>query len=88
METSLYIVKLVMFFVAFFCGALLLYRYRGRVAHNFFAKNNSMGLKKRDTLYVGYKKYITLVEFEEYLFLVGVGEKDITILHSWKRDGQ
>jgi len=87
METYLYIIKLVLFLIAFICAGLIFYRYKDKLKPSLLRQNNTVGLKKRDTLYLGYKKFITLVEFENYSFLIGVGDKEISILHAWKREG-
>ncbi len=55
---------------------VFLYRLAGKYKFNFMSKGTSeYGLKKLDTIHLGYKKFISVVEVKDHVLVLGVGER-------------
>jgi flagellar biogenesis protein FliO len=39
-----------------------------------------------DTIHLGYKKFISVVEVKDYVLVLGVGEKEMSLLTKWKKE--
>jgi flagellar biogenesis protein FliO len=48
----------------------------------------SFGLQKGETLHLGYKKFVSVLEVQDHVLVIGVGEKEISLLASWKKEGE
>jgi flagellar biogenesis protein FliO len=66
-------------------GLLILRRYVGQGKLGLKPKDSGYGLKKTDTIHLGYKKFVSLVEVKDYVLVIGVGEKEMTLLTKWKK---
>jgi len=86
--TDLYFNVLKVFFVLLMmvCGMILLYRFAGKQRLFLKQKDAHYGLRRVDTVYLGYKKFVSLVEVKDHLFVLGVAEKDIVLLAKWKKE--
>lgn len=80
-----YALRIVLFIVAFFSLLFMLARYGSRLRITEFRKERA--LKKIDMLPLGYKRFLFLVEYEGRLFLIGAGEREISLLSSWQKEG-
>lgn len=67
-------------------GILLLFRYSGKLRLNLRPKDKGYGLKRADTLALGYKKFVSIVEVKDRVLVLGVGEKEISLLAQWKKE--
>lgn len=85
MDLSIYILKLLLFLLLFLFVLFLFLRYGKRLKFTELKKEKN-GLKRIDTLYLGYKRFLSLVEYENRFFLIGVGDKEISLLDSWTRE--
>lgn len=66
-------------------GMVLLYRYSDKLKFNLKRTKSPYNLKKVDTIFLGTKKSISIIEVEDYVLVLGVGEKDIRTLLKWKK---
>jgi flagellar biogenesis protein FliO len=39
-----------------------------------------------DTIHLGYKKFISVVEVKDHVLVLGVGEKEMSLLTKWKKE--
>jgi flagellar biogenesis protein FliO len=37
-------------------------------------------------MYLGYKKFISVVEVKDYVLVIGGGDKEISLLAKWKKE--
>ena len=76
MDAYLSVVKVIFILFGMVAGMVLLYRYAGKFKFNLKPGGSRYNLKKPDSIYLGYKKYVSVI---------GVGEKEITLLTKWKK---
>jgi len=87
METSFNIMRVVLVLIGIVAGMVFLYRLAGKYKFNFMSKGTSeYGLKKLDTIHLGYKKFISVVEVKDHILVLGVGEKEMSLLTKWKKE--
>jgi len=65
---------------------ILLYRYAGKLKLNLKQKDTVYGLRKVDTIHLGYKKFVSVLEVKDYVLVIGVSEKEMSLLTQWKRE--
>jgi flagellar biogenesis protein FliO len=85
MDIYLSIIKVVLILFGMVAGMVLLYRYAGKLKLNLRPGQSEYKLSKPGSIYLGYKKFISVVEVNEHVFVVGVGEKEMTLLAKWKK---
>jgi flagellar biogenesis protein FliO len=85
MDVYLSIIKVILILLGIVAGMLLLYRYAGKLKLNLRPGQSEYKLNKPGSIYLGYKKFITVVEVNEHVFVVGVGDKEMTLLAKWKK---
>lgn len=88
MEMYIGIVKVILIMAAMIAGIYLLSRYAGKLNLRFKpGQAAGYGLKKVDTVYLGYKKFISVIEVKDRVIVIGAGEKEINVLAQWKKEG-
>lgn len=89
MDMYLGILKVIFIMAAMIAGIYLLSRYAAKMNFRFGAARNTSGygLKKVDTIYLGYKKFISVVEVKDHVLVIGAGEKEMSLLARWKKQG-
>ncbi|HPP05732.1 MAG TPA: flagellar biosynthetic protein FliO [Syntrophorhabdaceae bacterium] len=85
MSAYIDIVKVIFILLFIVTGMILLYRYSEKLRFNLKKGKSPYRLKRIDTIYLGPKKTISIVEVEDYVLVLGVGEKDIRPLLRWKK---
>jgi flagellar biogenesis protein FliO len=85
MDAYINIIKVVFILLGIISGMVLLYRYAGKLKLNLKPDKSEYNLKKRDSIYLGYKKYVSIVEVNEHVLVIGVGDKELTLLAKWKK---
>jgi flagellar biogenesis protein FliO len=87
METSFNIMRVILVLIGIIAGMVFLYRLTVKYKFNFKPKDTTeYGLKKLDTIHLGYKKFISVVEVKDYVLVLGVGEKEMSLLAKWKKE--
>jgi flagellar biogenesis protein FliO len=68
-------------------GALF-YRYRDRLSklNLATAARKGRGLQKTETIHLGYRKFVSVLEIKDRTLVVGVGDKEISLLAQWKNE--
>jgi len=79
------IVRVILVLIAIIAAMFALRRYGTKYNFNLNLrqKTTRYGLKKLDTIHMGNRKFITVVEVKNRVLVVGIGEKDITLLTQW-----
>jgi flagellar biogenesis protein FliO len=78
------VLKMLLVMVAFCCAAVLFFRYGRRLKLRPVSKN--YGLQKVETIHLGYKKFVSVVEIKDRVLVIGVGEKELSLLADWKNE--
>ncbi len=86
MEASFNIMRVILVLIGIVAGLVFLYRLAGKYSLNLKPKGTEYGLKKMDTIHLGYKKFISVVEVKDYVLVLGVGEKEMSLLTKWKKE--
>lgn len=85
MDMYLSIIKVILMLAGMVAAIVVLYRYSGKLRLGFPPKGAPYGTKKLDTIHLGYKKFVAVIEVEDHILVVGVGEKEISLLTQWKK---
>ncbi|OPX98303.1 MAG: flagellar biosynthesis protein FliO [Syntrophorhabdus sp. PtaU1.Bin002] len=86
MEIYLNIIRVILVLAGIVAGMILLYRYAEKYKLGLASKGTAYGLKKMDTIHLGYKKVISVVEVKDYVLVLGIGEKEMSLLAKWKKE--
>jgi flagellar biogenesis protein FliO len=78
------VVKMLLIAIAFACGVLLFFRYAGKLKLGSFSKSHS--LNKVETIHLGYRKFVSVLEIRDHVLVVGVGDKELSLLAQWKNE--
>lgn len=89
MESSFNILRVILVLIGIVAGMVFLYRLAGKYKFNLKPKGSAeYGLRKADTIHLGYKKFISVVEVKNYVLVLGVGDKEMCLLTKWKKEDQ
>jgi flagellar biogenesis protein FliO len=80
-------IRVVLVLAGIVASMLLIYRYSGKLRLKLGPKEKSYGLKKTDTIALGYKKFVSVVEVDNRVLVIGVGEKEMSLLAQWTKQG-
>lgn len=64
----------------------ILYKVMGRYRGNWRPGGSPYGLKRIETIPLGYKKFLSVVEVKDQILLIGVGQERISLLAKWKKE--
>jgi len=64
----------------------LLYKVAGRYKGNWISKSSGYGLRRVETIALGYKKFISVVEIKDRVLVIGVGQDTISLLSQWTKE--
>jgi flagellar biogenesis protein FliO len=76
--------KMIFVLVAMVAGMIIFYRYYGRLKLNI--KPKGYGLQKVETIHLGYRKFVSVLEVRDHVLVVGVGDKEMSLLADWKKE--
>lgn len=80
------IVKIIFIMLGIIAGIVLLARYAGKFKLPFRADEQNYGMKKVGSLYLGYKKFVSVVEIKDHVLVIGGGDKELSLLAKWKKE--
>ena len=85
MDIYVGIIKMVLLMLGMIAGIILFARYAKKFK---FPGSQTTGydIKKAGSVYLGYKKFVAVVEVQGHVLVVGAGEKEMTLLATWKKD--
>ncbi len=85
METMYFsVIKMLLIVVALACGVVLFFRYGGRLKMGTMGKSRS--LNRVETIHLGYRKFVSVLEVRDRVLVVGVGDKELSLLAEWKNE--
>jgi flagellar biogenesis protein FliO len=79
-------VKMLLALAAMVCVAAVFYRYMGKWRVNLGPKGAGYGLQKVETVHLGYRKFVSVVEVKDHVLVIGVGDKEMALLTQWKKE--
>jgi flagellar biogenesis protein FliO len=82
------VIRVILVLVAIVATMLIFYRFGGKLKFNLRPKETSYGLKKVDMIHLGYKKFVSVLEIKDRVLVIGMGEKELTLLTQWKKEGE
>jgi len=80
------IIRVVLALIAVVAFMLILYRYAGKYKFNLKQKMSPYNLRKLDMIHLGYKKFVSVVEIKDQILVIGVGEKELSLLARWTKE--
>jgi flagellar biogenesis protein FliO len=79
-------VKMLLVLAAMVFGMIAFYRYMGKWRLNLGQKSAGYGLQKVETVNLGYRKFVSVIEVKNHVLVIGVGEKEMALLAEWKKE--
>ncbi len=79
-------VKMLLVLAAMVFGTMVFYRYMGKWRLNLKPKGAGYGLQKVETVNLGYRKFVSVIEVKDHVLVIGVGEKEMALLAEWKKE--
>ena len=67
--------KMLLVLAAMVFGGLALFRYMGKWRFGQGPGNRPFGLHKAETIHLGYRKFVSVLEVRNHVLVIGVGEK-------------
>lgn len=64
----------------------LLYKVMGKYKGNWNSRSTGYGLRRVETITLGYKKFISVVEIKDQVLVIGVGQDSISLLAQLKKE--
>lgn len=86
MEGYFDIIRIILVLMGIVAAMILLYRYGSKYKLNLKQRGNDCGLRKMATIPLGYKKFVSVLEVKDYVLVLGVGEKEMSLLARWKKE--
>ncbi len=66
----------------------LLYKVMAKYKGNWNSRSSGYGLRRIETIPLGYKKFISVVEIRDQILVVGVGQDSISLLAQLKKEDE
>ncbi|MDW8002881.1 MAG: flagellar biosynthetic protein FliO [Deltaproteobacteria bacterium] len=86
-ELYLGLIKVLLFFLGMM-GILILVKRSGfKFYFGSERKDEDRYLRKLDTIHLGYRKFVTVVEIDGRVLVIGVSDKEISVLAQWRKEG-
>ena len=86
MEGYFNIMRVILVLIGIVAAMVFLYRYGSKYKFNLKTRGTDYGLKKMDTVHLGYKKFVSVLEVKDYVLVLGIGEKELSLLAKWKKE--
>ncbi len=77
-------IRMLLVLAAIVAAIVVFYRYSGKL--RLKPPGKTFGLQKGETIHLGYKKFVSVLEVQDRVLVVGVGEKEMSLLTSWKKE--
>jgi flagellar biogenesis protein FliO len=80
--------RVVLVLIGVVAAMFVLRKYLGRYQSGLKSQSAKYGLRKVDTIHLGYKKFLSIVEVRNQVLVIGVGDKEMTLLARWEKEEQ
>jgi flagellar biogenesis protein FliO len=78
--------KVILVLLAMLGTLVVFHRYAGRFKLNLKPRSGDAVIKKGETIHLGYRKFLSVVEVRDRVFLLAVGQDQVSLLHHWKKE--
>ena len=79
--------KMLLVLAAMVLAIIVFYRYMGKWRLKLGPKNRAYGLHQMETVHLGYRKFVSVIEVKDHVLVIGVGDKEMALLAEWKKEG-
>jgi flagellar biogenesis protein FliO len=80
------IIRVILVLIAIVAAMLAFRRYGGKYKLDLMRqKETPYSLKKLNTIHLGNRKFVSVVEVSDRILIIGIGEKDLTLLTQWTK---
>ncbi len=79
-------IRMLLGLAAIVFAALVFTRYMGKWRLNLGPKGAGYGLHRVETVNLGYRKFVSVIEVRDHVLVIGVGDKEMALLTQWKKD--
>jgi flagellar biogenesis protein FliO len=80
------ILKVILFLLGITGLMVIFKKYGFKFPLNQQRKEENSGLRKIDTLHLGYRKFISVLEVKDRVLIIGVSDREICLLDKWRKD--
>jgi len=82
------VIKVIFVMIGLAACIIVLARYAGKMKLPGVLRSGGKGgtVKKVDSLYLGYKKFVSVIEVQGHVLVVGSGDKEMFLLAKWKKE--
>jgi flagellar biogenesis protein FliO len=81
------VIRVILALVAIVAAMYAFSRFGGKLMKfNLKPKETPYGLKKAEMIHLGYKKFVSVVEVKDRVLVIGMGEKELTLLSQWTKE--
>jgi flagellar biogenesis protein FliO len=85
MDIYVGIIKVFLLMLGMVAAIIFFARYAKKIKFLPGSQNAGYGLKKAGSIYLGYKKFVAVVEVQDRVLVIGAGDKEMSLLTSWKK---
>lgn len=86
MDIYINLIKTVLILSGIVSGIYLLYRYVQSQRFQLRIKRDTKyAIKRHDTVHLGYKKFVSVIEVMGHIMVIGAGEKEMVLLAKWEK---
>ncbi len=78
--------KVIFIMIGIIAAIILFSRYAGKIKMPFKTEEQGYSIRKVGSLYMGYKKFISVVEINNHVLVVGGGDKELSLLAKWEKE--
>ncbi len=78
------VIKMLLVVIGLACAIVLFYRYGGKLKLRALPRN--YGLQKVETIHLGYRKFVSVLEIKDRVLVIGVGDKEVSLLTEWRNE--
>lgn len=64
----------------------VLHRYAGRLRLNLKPRSGDAAIRKGETIHLGYRKFLSVVDVKDRTFLLAVGQDQVSLLYHWEKE--
>ena len=79
-------IKMILVLAAMVLGTMVFSRYMGKWRLNPGSGRQGRGMQKVETINLGYRKFVSVIEVRNRVLVIGVGEKELALLTEWKKE--
>lgn len=77
--------KVILVLLAMLGVLAALHRYAGRFNLNLKPRSGDAAIKKGETIHLGYRKFLSVIEVRDRVFLLAVGQDQVSLLYHWEK---